>query len=204
MNLEGALRLHGWNPRTPEEWAAEGTFTDAFFGNQPSELSTRRFVSGWDTAITPDSLSYDIYNIRNNYTGNQRMVDCLKESFLNESDERVKLKTKVSDIEYSDSGVTVTTVDGSQYDADYAVVTFSLGVLQQEEVTFRPRLSYTKRKAINQFRMGFFTFVYSQFNSRIDGSLRRPDWNPFSITMFLDIAIYIPFSMKCSKQLKTR
>ena len=179
MNLDGAFRLYGWNPRTPEEWVVESLYVDLFFGNQPSELSTRWYLSEWATAITPDFLSYDIYNIRDSYSGNQRLVDCLKESFLNKSDERVKLNTKVNDIEYSDSGVTVTTVDGSQYDADYAVVTFSLGVLQQEEVTFRPRLSYTKRKAIHQFRMGYYTVLYSHFKSRIDGSLKRPDWNPF-------------------------
>ena len=104
MNLEGAFRLYGWDPRTPEEWLADSMFIDALYGNQPSEVSTHQFLSLSQTAavLTPDFLAYDIY-IKDALFGNQLLVDCLKKSFLKESDERVKLNTKVSDIEYSDS-----------------------------------------------------------------------------------------------------
>jgi polyamine oxidase len=171
MSLDGAFRLHGWNPRTPVELAVDSMYSDLFYGNKPSEVSTHRFVSEWDAVFTSDPFTVDIYSIRDDHFGNQRLVNCLKNSFLKANDERVKLDTKVSDIAYSDSGVTVTTSDGVTYEADYAVVTFGLGVLQQKDVTFRPRLSYAKRKAINQFRVGYYTIVYSQFDSnKIDGS----------------------------------
>lgn len=175
MSVEGALRLYGWNPRTPVDWAVDVFYTDSVYACKPSEMSAREYVSDSLTVVPLDgSLFADVFNVKNSYFGNQRIVDCLVKGFLNESDERVKLNTKVTQISYSDSGVTVNTSDGTQYEADYAVVTFSLAVLQQQEVTFSPPLSFRKRKAINQFRTSFLTFLYVKFQSRIDGSLDRP------------------------------
>lgn len=44
-------------------------------------------------------------------------------------------------------------VDGSELCADYALVTFSLGVLQHDDVTFEPELPSWKKEAIHSMGM---------------------------------------------------
>jgi len=43
--------------------------------------------------------------------------------------------------------------DGSELRADYALVTFSLGVLQHDDVTFEPELPSWKKEAIYSMGM---------------------------------------------------
>ncbi|XP_062507746.1 uncharacterized protein LOC134184147 [Corticium candelabrum] len=177
MNLRGAYSLYGWHPRTPVELALDKYYTDAFLAAKPSELSMRMYQNVMNAVFSLDG-SIHLYVVRNSFNGNQDLVDCLTKSFLNQSDERVKLNTRVTQIQYSESGVVVTTSDGKKYEADFAVVTFSLGVLQQETVKFIPSPNYAKRKAINKFRMGYYTFVYSRFPYKIDGSIARSNQEP--------------------------
>jgi polyamine oxidase len=51
-----------------------------------------------------------------------------------------RLNATVKTISYSKDGVTVTLRDGHKLTADYALCTFSLGVLQNDDVTFTPKL----------------------------------------------------------------
>lgn len=46
----------------------------------------------------------------------------------------------VKEIDYSASGVKVTMKDGNALEADYVICTFSLGVLQHDDVVFKPVL----------------------------------------------------------------
>lgn len=50
------------------------------------------------------------------------------------------LNATVKTISYSKDGVTVTLRDGHNLTADYALCTFSLGVLQNDDVAFKPKL----------------------------------------------------------------
>ena len=79
------------------------------------------------------------------------------------SDPRVLFNTVVTNISYSDTGVTVTNEDGSCISADYAICTFSLGVLQHEVVTFDPPVPEWKERAIETFQMGTYTKIFMQF-----------------------------------------
>lgn len=45
-----------------------------------------------------------------------------------------------------------------------AIVTFSIGVLQNDIVEFKPQLPRWKREAIEQYQMGTYTKVFLQFN----------------------------------------
>ncbi len=58
--------------------------------------------------------------------------------FLNP--EQLMLNSPVTDIAYSGSGVTVTLQSGEVLTADYALCTFSVGVLQYGDITFKPNL----------------------------------------------------------------
>ena len=61
-------------------------------------------------------------------------------TFLKSNDSRLLLNTIVNNISYTDNSVTVYNKDGSCIDADYAICTFSPGVLQNEMITFSPEL----------------------------------------------------------------
>lgn len=73
------------------------------------------------------------------------------------------LNTTVESLTYSDQGVVIKTHDGC-IQADYAIATFSVGVLQNDAVSFDPPLPRWKREAIEQFQMGTYTKIFYQFN----------------------------------------
>jgi polyamine oxidase len=48
--------------------------------------------------------------------------------------------------------------------AEYAICTFSLGVLQNDAVSFEPKLPEWKQTSIETFQMGTYTKIFLQFN----------------------------------------
>jgi len=66
---------------------------------------------------------------------------------------QVRLQATVAKIEYSDSAVSVTLTDGTSLAAQYAICTFSLGVLQNDDVRFDPPLPEWKVEAIHSMTM---------------------------------------------------
>ncbi len=83
--------------------------------------------------------------------------------FMKSNDTRLHLNTIVKNITWSDHGVKVLNADGSCIDADYAILTFSVGVLQSGDVHFSPELPYWKKIAIKTFQMGMYTKIFLQF-----------------------------------------
>lgn len=63
------------------------------------------------------------------------------------------LNSVVKTIRYSGEGVAVTLVDGKTLEADYALVSFSLGVLQNNDVTWEPALPAWKEEAVQSMTM---------------------------------------------------
>ena len=72
-------------------------------------------------------------------------------SFLKPS--QVLLNATVTTISYTNDGVIVTLADGRKLTADYAICTFSVGVLQNDDVTFEPELPDWKMEAIQSITM---------------------------------------------------
>jgi polyamine oxidase len=66
---------------------------------------------------------------------------------------QVLLQATVATIKYSDSGVSVTLTDGRTLTAQYAICTFSIGVLQNDDVQFNPPLPAWKLEAIHSLTM---------------------------------------------------
>lgn len=89
-------------------------------------------------------------------------LDCTPEYDCS-GDPRLLLNTIVTNITWSDTGVTVTNDDGTCISAEYAICTFSLGVLQNEVVTFDPPVPDWKQRAIETFQMGTYTKIFMQF-----------------------------------------
>ncbi len=75
----------------------------------------------------------------------------------------------VNDINYSGDKVVITASSGEdyvQYEADYALVTFGLGVLQKDEVTFTPRLPEWKTEQIYRYQRGTIEGILLKFASK--------------------------------------
>ena len=77
----------------------------------------------------------------------------------------IRLSHRITRVQYDDRGVQVMT-DRGTFRADRAVVTMPLGVLQEGEVTFMPRLPGRKRAAINRLGMCVLNKVVVQFPRR--------------------------------------
>lgn len=83
------------------------------------------------------------------------------EEFLKES--QVRLNSIVQSIAYSNYGVTVTLKDGRKISARYAICTFSLGVLQNDDVVFEPKMPMWKQEAVHSMTMGLYTKIFMKF-----------------------------------------
>ena len=78
-------------------------------------------------------------------------------------DSRLLLNKIVTAVSYSDTGVIVTNEDGSCIQADYAICTFSVGVLQNAVVTFDTPFPDWKESSIATFQIGTYTKIFMQF-----------------------------------------
>ncbi|KAF2263027.1 amine oxidase [Lojkania enalia] len=132
------------------------------------ETSTTPEESGFVFGITGYNLTFYQYSEENNFVTDQRgFVTLLKgiaSTFLEPNDPRLLLNSIVTNIAYSSDGVTITLDDGSCVQADYAICTFSLGVLQNDAVAFEPELPEWKQTSIATFQMGTYTKIFYQFN----------------------------------------
>ncbi len=91
----------------------------------------------------------DLFSI--DQRGFKYLIDAEAAQFLKPS--QVRLNATVATIEYSDSTVSVTLADGTKLTAEYVVCTFSLGVLQNDDVRFDPPLPPWKVEAIESMTM---------------------------------------------------
>lgn len=167
----------------------------------------------WETAIPPEQSSFVFGVAGNNLTFNQfsdennfvtdqqgfnRFVIGEANEYLTANDSRVLLERLVTGVTYSQDGVTVELDDDECIEAEHAICTFSLGVLQNEVVEFDPPLPTWKTEAIESFQMGTYTKIFFQFNETFwdpetqfflyadpDQRGRYPVWQSLSTTGFL-------------------
>ena len=65
--------------------------------------------------------------------------------------------------------MTVQTEDGTRYTGDYALVTFSIGVLQSGAVKFNPPLPQWKTEQIFRYQMGTLDPIFMRFPRKFWG-----------------------------------
>jgi polyamine oxidase len=73
--------------------------------------------------------------------------------------------TEIENWNGDNSEVLVHTEDGSIYEADFVILTFSLGVLQSEKVLFNPPLPKWKTNAIHKFGFAQYIILYLKFDT---------------------------------------
>lgn len=93
-----------------------------------------------------------------NYIAERKVQALLKGNKI-----RLRLNTEVKKISYSNREVKIEATDNVCITADYAICTFSIGVLQRGHISFSPELPMQKRFAIDAMDMGVYTKVFLQF-----------------------------------------
>lgn len=76
------------------------------------------------------------------------------------------LSSTIKNITYTSSGVAVHLTSGESYTADHALVTFSVGVLQHDDVKFEPKLPGWKQEAIDSMKMATYTKIFLVFDRK--------------------------------------
>ncbi|RDX44967.1 amine oxidase [Lentinus brumalis] len=146
----------------------------------PHAMASEYYQFDWEYAQTPEESSWIASSWGNNFTyntdqggfgdDNQMSLDQrgFKHFIQTEAAEflqphQVLLNATVRNITYSSSGVSVRLADGQTLKADYAICTFSLGVLQHDDVIFDPPLPGWKQEAIQSMVMATYTKIFLQF-----------------------------------------
>ncbi|KAI0016095.1 amine oxidase [Xylariomycetidae sp. FL0641] len=160
-SMRAALAVAGWKPRQDmRAQAAEWWFWDWDAAQSPDE-------SGWVFGVAAENASFYQWSDENNLVVDQRGFNAFvvgeAAEFLEEDDARLRLNTTVTEVVYGEDGVTVMLQDGGCVEAEHAIATFSVGVLQNDVVEFSPPLPRWKREAIEQFQMGTYTKIFFQF-----------------------------------------
>ncbi|KAL0937101.1 N1-acetylpolyamine oxidase [Colletotrichum truncatum] len=194
------------------EWAA----MDFEYANPPEKTSHRYSVVSYDSTFHRWA---DENNFVHDPRGFSTFVKNEAATYLKENDPRLLLNTVVENITYSSEGVEIHNNDGSCISAEYAVCTFSLGVLQQEVVKFSPELPEWKRTAIHSMTMGTYTKIFLQFRPEdvfwdkntqfflyadpiqrgyfpLFQSLDHPDFEPGSGILFVTVVDQLSFAVE--------
>ena len=161
------LEKFGWKPKTPLEHMLDWSVIDLADGETPEETSTfaalplpLNRLHGRDDYFIDDKRGY------------AHFVKCMADDFLKSDSSRLQLNTTVTAISWSDSGVCVTVHTTGQPTnkrklcAKYAVVTFSVGVLQSKEgqAMFHPSLPQWKVSAIGKLSYTNYLKIFVKFN----------------------------------------
>ena len=160
-SFRAALRIAGWNPVNDYHAQAAEWYELDFEYAQTPDVSSELF-----TIVNYNTTFYQ-YSEANNFAIDHRGFNAFlygqASEFLKPHDPRLLLNTKVTQISYRDDGVMITNADGSCIAAEYAITTFSVGVLQSGDVKFEPALPDWKNDAIQTFPMGIYTKIFFQF-----------------------------------------
>ncbi|TFK83625.1 amine oxidase [Polyporus arcularius HHB13444] len=158
MTARSGYALSGSRPRSRYEMAAEYYQFDWEFGATPEETSW--LASSW--AHNNTFLEFSRENLLSvDQRGFKTLIQTEAAEFLTKK--HVRLNATVGTVQTSKKGVVVTLTDGAEITADYALCTFSLGVLQHDDVRFVPPLPAWKQEAIHSMSMGTYTKIFLQF-----------------------------------------
>ena len=168
MSLQGALGLAGWRARTALEEFAEYIAVDLAYAYQSNDIGFRA-----NTILEQARADFgDIQGISGLVVTDPRgyvhIANCFSEQFMEENDTRLHLNTVVTRINWGDDCVcaTVTEKGGSEreYCGSYAIVTFSIGVLQSDIVEFVPSPPRSWLITLHRAIMIPFLRAHIQFN----------------------------------------
>ena len=167
--LKTAFQIVGWNPKSPMEKSMD------FYLNDFENEATPKELSAFSVGFTGEGADEVVTDQR----GYAYVLRQQAQSFLS----KVHFNTVVKKISYDDKKVTVETSNGTKYEADYAYVTFSTGVLASSNVVFNPPLPAWKMKAVHMLPMGQYTKIFLKFQTKFwdNNRLVSSTWNSFHV-----------------------
>ncbi|KAF5664801.1 n1-acetylpolyamine oxidase [Fusarium heterosporum] len=162
-SARAALRTAGWRPARDDMYAQAADWWGWDFESAwtPEESGLVFGVAGGNASFQYFS---DVSNLVTDQRGYNTLLQQEAKEFLKDNDKRLQLNTTVKGIKYGKDGVRITTKGGDCIDAEYAICTFSVGVLQSGNIDFKPKIPSWKQAAIDQFAMGTYTKIFMQFN----------------------------------------
>ena len=174
ISVRGALSESNWTLQSSIDKFIEWAIVDYYFGVAPEELglvhsypddALEAFLERDETGkLKNESVDYLVSDQK----GFSFVVKCLARDFLNTS--HLQLNARVTKVETLDEVVCVTVSDGSRHCALYAILTFSMGVLQaaihgeKDAVDFKPDLPQNVKGYINQVTMVDYIPIFLIFN----------------------------------------
>ncbi|CAL9230178.1 unnamed protein product [Arabidopsis halleri] len=138
----------------------------------PIELAIDFILHDFEMAEVEPISTYVDFGEREFLVADQRGYECLlykmAEEFLftshgNILDNRLKLNQVVREVQQSRNGVVVKTEDGSVFEANYVIVSASIGVLQSDLLSFQPLLPRWKTEAIQKCDVMVYTKIFLKF-----------------------------------------
>lgn len=189
LSVKSGSTLSDWRPRTKHEKAADWLMWDFEYAQTPSQSSW--LATAWNNNLTYNLFGED--NLLSvDQRGFKYFIQAEAATFLqpdqivyNATVSSVDWSNSSATHDTSSSGssiasangmpaasaddmsdaspVTVTLANGTTLAADYVICTFSLGVMQNDDVDWVPRLPDWKREAVAAFTMTTYTKVFVQF-----------------------------------------
>ncbi|KAJ6895814.1 polyamine oxidase 1 [Populus alba x Populus x berolinensis] len=153
-NLDGEVSEQPCSPKTPIELAIDFILHD-FEMAEVEPIST--YVDfGEREFLVADDRGYEhlLYKMAENFlfTSEGKILD-----------NRLKLNKVVRELQHSRNGVVVKTEDGCVYEANYVILSASIGVLQSDLISFRPPLPRWKTEAIEKCEVMIYTKIFLKF-----------------------------------------
>ncbi|KDQ23861.1 hypothetical protein PLEOSDRAFT_1079138 [Pleurotus ostreatus PC15] len=164
-NLEKISGLAGYSlvgakPQSSHDKVAEYFNFDWEYGDTPSATS---LAAAGLVRVSQGTFS-DEARLSIDQRGFKVIITAEAKEFLRPS--QLLLSSTVRTIGYAPSGVRVTLANGTLISGDYVLCTFSLGVLQNDDVRFEPELPDWKMEAIQSVTMTTYTKVFLQFSRK--------------------------------------
>ncbi|XP_038070408.1 polyamine oxidase 7-like [Patiria miniata] len=159
ISMRSALRIGEWIPQSAIDKAIEWFEYDFEYAEAPEVSSTKAAF---------ERLSEETIDYITDEGGFERIFDEVA-GFLKTPEyiNHTRLSQKVVSIDYrNDVSVVVTCEDGTRYIGEYVLITFSIGVLQNNLVQFIPPLPEWKDVEIKKFQMAAYTIIYVSFPSK--------------------------------------
>ncbi|XP_059649135.1 polyamine oxidase 1-like [Cornus florida] len=138
----------------------------------PIELAIDFILHDFEMAEVEPISTYIDFGEREFLVADERGYEYLlykmAETFLMTSegkilDSRLKLNKVVRELQHSRNGIMLTTEDGCLYEANYVILSVSIGVLQSNLIAFRPPLPRWKTEAIEKCDVMVYTKIFLKF-----------------------------------------
>ena len=156
ISAKATSRLVGWDAKTPEEMILEQWEFD-FESSTIPDLSSSKYF-----ALFKYETDFVTIDRKEGFLG---IIEDIKNDVIspNDSTQKLILNTVIDRIVQNDTHVVAHSTDGRQFVGKQAIVTFSLGVLQNQLVDFEPALPDWKLNSIFGFRIAHYFHFYMHF-----------------------------------------